>query len=455
MRRMTGFLLAYVFLALVSVFVSPPKIVAVFSTVALIGVVVSSRTGFLYILLAGAAFEWSLRTGEYNSILYHSIYSSVLLLAFAVIYFRDGHFSHPPREILVPFLLTVGWMAFGVPLSEDFGVSMTALIFFILAALEYFVAYHIIDSRKALRKALIIQLAVSLVFVIYGLSIYYMHGLSRFTLEAFNPNVIGVYVFAACAVALFSITYFKSRILKLLGFIQLSGLVYCLYLTYSRGSLLTFFIFAAVFLWLAGRKKIVFAAVGAMAVIGMIVFSLEHVSTLIHKFSLALRLGSGLTARDVLWQSALGIVLDHPVFGIGFGAIKTVFAETVRMTDPRIALYLHTPVMAGNVHNGFLDIAAQFGLPGLALALWTSVVGLRYVLRIRRNRRDNETRQLTAFLLAAFVAFLVRGFFESYIPLGFFVIDALLGFFVAGALHVLVRAEKETSAVPVEVTDKA
>jgi O-antigen ligase len=113
--------------------------------------------------------------------------------------------------------------------------------------------------------------------------------------------------------------------------------------------------------------------------------------------------GQRFEVLKVAWQ----ISVDHPVFGVGLGVYPLENAKYA----PQIG--------AKDSHNTYLNLAAEVGLPGLAL--WCAVVWsvLRYAYRRRRlaAREEMATQQL--FLEAALLAFLVAGLFGDYAKLTF------------------------------------
>ncbi len=109
------------------------------------------------------------------------------------------------------------------------------------------------------------------------------------------------------------------------------------------------------------------------------------------------------TRRDrvAMLQAGLAIVKDHPLTGVGPDMVVKVYP------DYRVA----TAVQESNVHlhNVPMHIAAERGLPALALWLWfvgSAVAGLRPLLNRSRHR------VLAATATAATVAMLTAGLFE-------------------------------------------
>jgi len=109
------------------------------------------------------------------------------------------------------------------------------------------------------------------------------------------------------------------------------------------------------------------------------------------------------TNRDRLAMLREGahMVRDHPVFGIGPNMVQPLYAE-YRDPDAVNAVNPH-------LHNVPVQIAAERGLPALAVWLWF-IVGL--VLALAKLLREPRLRFLAATGLAAVTSMLVAGMFE-------------------------------------------
>ena len=113
----------------------------------------------------------------------------------------------------------------------------------------------------------------------------------------------------------------------------------------------------------------------------------------------------------IAWQ----IFVDNPVFGVGLGVYPR---ENAR----------YDPVMGRrDTHNTYLNLAAELGLPGLAL--WCVLVWsvLRYAYRRRRLAAPGELATQQAWLERAFWGYLVAAIFGTFVSLSFpYVILAVL-----------------------------
>jgi O-antigen ligase len=114
------------------------------------------------------------------------------------------------------------------------------------------------------------------------------------------------------------------------------------------------------------------------------------------------------TARDrvAMWRSGLGMIADHPVFGVGPGQVRAWYAHYRRPEAVRPS--------TGHLHNSPIHIAAERGLPALAAWVWLWVVFFRHAGRIlcRLDPDRARARALVCASLSGIAGFLVAGLFE-------------------------------------------
>lgn len=105
--------------------------------------------------------------------------------------------------------------------------------------------------------------------------------------------------------------------------------------------------------------------------------------------------------RVAMWTIGRRIVADHPLAGVGPDMVKEVYA------DYRPAVYVNPT--NPHLHNVPIQIAAERGLPALAVWLWFVAVALR---DLWRQVRLGPMTAVAAAGLAAVIAMLAAGMFE-------------------------------------------
>ena len=89
-----------------------------------------------------------------------------------------------------------------------------------------------------------------------------------------------------------------------------------------------------------------------------------------------------LTGRTQIWTAVLGQVAQRPLTGFGFAAFWN------KQSIPAMVVAKQTGWVAPEAHNGWLDLLAQVGWVGAALALLVCLVGLVFAV-LRWSARDD------------------------------------------------------------------
>ena len=100
-------------------------------------------------------------------------------------------------------------------------------------------------------------------------------------------------------------------------------------------------------------------------------------------------------------DAGAGIVRDHPLTGVGPAMVPRVYEQY----KPGYAVQALNP----HLHNVPMQIAAERGLPALAVWVWLMVT---LSMRLVQMFRSGRERLLTATAMAATAAMLAAGLFE-------------------------------------------
>jgi O-antigen ligase len=114
------------------------------------------------------------------------------------------------------------------------------------------------------------------------------------------------------------------------------------------------------------------------------------------------------TIRDrlAMWRSGLAMIADHPALGVGPGEVRAWYGQYRRPEAVRPS--------TGHLHNSAVQIAAERGLPALAVWLWIWITFFREGRRILRRLDPGPSREraLVSASLVGVAGFLVAGLFE-------------------------------------------
>lgn len=198
-----------------------------------------------------------------------------------------------------------------------------------------------------------------------------------------HSNTFSAYLSVACA---FCLIVLFSRVRPLYRYAPLpfllAGLL-SLVLTFSRNGWMVF-AFNAVLIgfWALRTRRLTVAALGGIAVLGLGLFAALVVSGVFDTMLSRVfhTQGKEFDSRWDLLVVAWEMIRTHPLLGIGLNS----FEESMIRFDPRHI----THVIRQPVHNGFVLVAAETGLPALAVLLALLVKHLAMAAKILRGKDE-------------------------------------------------------------------
>ncbi len=201
----------------------------------------------------------------------------------------------------------------------------------------------------------------------------------------------------------------KRLILLIPAAIMILGLV----LSLSRGGWLSFLAGVVVFLVLYwwhrhsrwSRLLVLGILVAAVAGVFMKGLELKYLDKQLESLKVVYKDPKGIPAmsRFSLWKSGAAMVRDHPATGTGWGTFKFVYP-----------LYRDNHILRGPafVHNDYIQVAAEAGVPALIFFLMFVIMVLRGSLKLMISRENGFTARAMPGVLAALSAMLVHEFFD-------------------------------------------
>jgi O-antigen ligase len=255
-----------------------------------------------------------------------------------------------------------------------------------------------------------------------------------------DPSVYGRFLIVAILVALAVVLVGASRPLALAATGTIAVLWLGLLLSFSQSSfaaLIAGVVLAAAVIW---RWRAVAGVVLIVVVIGGAALAMPNV-----RHALLERSHRGLnhvtSGRSGLVSNGIAIAVHHPVLGVGLGDFRRAYAQ-------RVGLKGKEPKAAAS-HTAPVTVAAETGLPGLALAVWLFLAALASPLRRSSSGRGFE-RQVALAVAAALLAIGVHSLFYS----DFFEDPTTWGL-LALAVAAVGLGEREPSPVELPVSERA
>ena len=298
--------------------------------------------------------------------------------------------------------------------------------------LFYFLATEVLRGRKGalwLADGLVAGATVAavgaLAFAALGQGLV-VEGVIRVQWPYDHPNnlalLLGRIAPLAAVVALF-LTPPEERLRRRLYTLACLPLFAVLVLTFSRGAYVGVLAAAGVVAALVGGRRML-AALGGVVAAGGALFLANTVGHFLPERITSL--GSAVL-RAGLWRSALAMLRDHPLFGVGLDQFLNQYQYYVEETNDYERLTNHP-------HNFVLDFWLRLGIIGLLVWLWIVVQFVRAAYALVR-RADAVRRAVALGLFALLTDLLVHGLIDN----SYFLMDLALVFWAACAMLQLLR----------------
>jgi tetratricopeptide (TPR) repeat protein len=206
-------------------------------------------------------------------------------------------------------------------------------------------------------------------------------------------------------------------------------LAFAVALTRGRGSMLSLVAGLALVSWIAWRKLPVRIWVTPLALClgAFAAANLAWQGGVSERYAeLADLMGVGsMQARLLIWEGAWQLLRETPWFGIGLGMFALAY-PAVRAPQDSSAGFL--------VHNDYLQLWLEAGLPALLLILAVAVAALALFVRVQRSPKLGKAAKLEA---AGFFAGVLAVSMHTAVDFNFFVLPILMltGFMLARLLE--------------------
>jgi O-antigen ligase len=206
-------------------------------------------------------------------------------------------------------------------------------------------------------------------------------------------------------------------------------LAFAIALTRGRGSMLSLAAGLALVSWIAWRKLPVRVWVTPLALClgAFVAANLAWQGGVTERYAeLADPLGAGsMQARLLIWEGAWQLLRETPWFGIGLGMFAFAY-PAVRSPQDSSAGFL--------VHNDYLQLWLEAGLPALLLILAVTIAALVLFVRIQRSPKFGKTAKLE---VAGLAAGMLAVSMHTAVDFNFFVLPILMltGFMLARLLE--------------------
>jgi O-antigen ligase len=346
------------------------------------------RAGFVLVTIALAATQIKLQIAQ------SAFFAAVVV--WVVVNSREKCWREVPA-FLLPLLAYATWTLISAAFSPE---PITSLIDSRQLALFGMVPLVALFARGSkATQALDVIIAVGSVAALYGLYQYFLGGRNSLEVRPMGPlthwmTYSGVLMLVTGAALARLVFYTREWVWPA---VAVPALVAALVLSLTRnawlGAATALVVLLAIRNW---RLLLVLPVAGLVLVLvapGVVMSRINSIGDI-----------SDPATRDRVGMLRMGahIVQDHPLFGVGPEMVQRVYPQY------RDATYAVNDVNP-HLHNVPVQVAAERGLPALALWLWFVVVASR---DLWRQLRREEATAVAGAGVAAMVAMLVAGLFE-------------------------------------------
>lgn len=272
----------------------------------------------------------------------------------------------------------------------------------------YIVMINLINSNEELEKVLFAFMWTGITISLYSLlynspssinASYYGHTMVRLVGTGEDPNL-----FAQNFLLLVPVGFYFSIHKSKLYIIPSILFIFITICTLSRGALVGLIIviissMTIIFISLSKFKKYFYSSLFIISFVSILLFINSQTNGLF--FDRISQRDGSVNTRLQLMDVGMDMGINNFIFGVGIGNFRFNSAS-----------YGHFFHYMRESHNGFLEIFATLGLPGLVIFLLIIFFVFLYFKKvITFYKDDRRLRDLYLFLAVAFVSFLITGFF--------------------------------------------
>ncbi|MEA3464292.1 MAG: O-antigen ligase family protein [Patescibacteria group bacterium] len=327
------------------------------------------------------------------------------------------------------------------------------LLFFVLLILS-------LKDWRQVKRIIITIISASALVCLYGLLQYFAldplewKEKALYTGRIFSslgqPNFLGQYLIMVLPVSVFGLVFIAKKLIsRFLTLILILMQLACLLFTYSRaawlGLLASLGIFALLYLFIRGYKKLAWSLVGAVLVGTVFIISLCPQSTIKDfKFSESNLLmnrivsiidldGGSNKIRLNYWQASInefrGASLKRKLFGYGPETSSSIFVKYYR---PDWGVHEKINSFPDRAHNVIFDILLQFGLIGLfIILLFYYFIIYRAIKYLIKYQQKNKAKYwLAVALLSTLAGYFINNLFSFSLTVGYVYLYLVLGMLV-------------------------
>ncbi len=394
-------------------------------------------------LCGGSIFLMLICPGEYWRNIFGLGISFLLAMALLVITAVKQRETLTVKKLGLPFVIFVFATIVGVGVANDRSEALRVFCFFLTAFLLCIVLIGSLTDEKALKKFLSFIYWAMIVMALMGFyqriaGVEVSASLTDLTVNAGmpgrvyssfeNPNNYAEAIVLLLPLALAYCTMVEGQNHRIAALLSLLLPVGALLMTYSRSGWVSFALAAVVFVFFYNKRLM-----PAFLLLALLAIPLLPQTIINRILTIGSTKDSSNTYRLYIWDSALNMIRDYGLRGLGLGP------ENFR---PVYLAYAHkTAVNAMHAHMLYLEIWIEMGLLGIGSYLCYYFCTIRNaIIRIGTSSKTLRITLISAVSSLAGIAFISAAEYIWYYPRVLFCFFILTGVATA-AVNISRRGE--------------
>lgn len=321
--------------------------------------------------------------------------------------FKDGIIDFFTDKLSIFITLLLGIMLLSTIYAKNKGLALSESARFITYVFLYFVIKYEFNGKKEIKTLLKCYISVSFILCCIGILQYftgfalnatfrraYTSGvITRITSTFANPNAFGAYLILIIFPVIMLSIYEKNKTKKIM-YILLSMLVIInMVMTFSRNAILGLGIGLLVLTLIYSIKWIF--ALGGIAILLSFIPSVSQ--RILGTFDLHQN-----ELRIKLWKTALYMIKDHPILGVGNGNFVTRYNEYItKYSELKYYGYRNYPN-----HNSYLKLESELGILGIASFIGIIITVLFRIKKLYSTTKDKFYIPFYTGIMASMIVFL-------------------------------------------------
>lgn len=307
-------------------------------------------------------------------------------------------------------IILLAMMLFSVTYATDKGIARSESVRFFTYIILYFIVKYEFD-KKAVDWVTRTLIALSAFLGVYGIfqhftgfglpKIFKVNGVVRIAGTFVDPNTYAGFIilaiFPLIMLCIQERNLIKKSVYGLISVLLFSNMI----LTQSRNALLAFLIGCIILVIIYSRKLLILLA--GFSLLSLLV---PFINRRVRDFA---NHTQDIT-RIKLWKTALKMIKEHPLLGVGNGNFVTLYDSYIAKYKE---LFIYSEYTHYPSHNSYLKVESELGVVGITSFLGVIISVLLRIKKFLSNTEDEFYKFFYTGYLASVIAFLFMNIFDN------------------------------------------